>query len=319
MERTAERLAADGWLRRVGRLSLDRLAMTTVVLSYILILIGGVVRIEGAGMGCGDDWPVCNGAVVPTFTYLTTIEYLHRVVAGLILVLTAWLAIATWRSAKRSDVRRWLAVAALVLVLAQAGLGAITVFAELDPRAVTAHLGMAEAYFAIMIVITLAGGTWQARHSGPTSPPILGAAIVAAALAFALLLTGAYTAASGAAWACPQWPLCGDAYFPTGWTLVDIHVLHRWLALVTTLSIAWLAVAAFRDAGSRSRVMMLALAALALTLVEVVVGAANIWLELADWVRISHLAVATLVWGSLIITIAEARGANTPLPVPEAQ
>lgn len=302
----AAKRADAGTKLAVSRLfSIERLAVATVILGYILILIGGVVRIEGAGMGCGDDWPICNGKVVPTFNYLTAIEYIHRVVAGMILLLTSWLTFVTWRGAHRSDARRWLTLTALILVLAQAGLGAITVFAELDPRAVTTHLGMAEAFFAIMIVIALLGRSRVARPERRPGTPVLRAAILAAATTFGLLLTGAYTASSGAAWACPEWPLCGDKYVPTGWSLVDIHVLHRWLAMLTVVAIAWLLVVALREAGPRARVTWLAAAALALTLTEVVIGAANIWLELADWVRISHLAFATLVWGSLVLTVAE--------------
>lgn len=307
-EREAAPAAQRGWF------TVERLAVATVVLGYILILIGGVVRIEGAGMGCGDDWPICNGKVIPTFSYLTTIEYLHRVVAGAILLLTSWLVFATWRQARRSDARRWLTVTALVLVLAQALLGAVTVFAELDPRAVTAHLGMAQAYFAIMIVIAFIGYARPGRPARPASPAIVRAAIVAIAATFGLLLTGAYTASSGAAWACPQWPLCHGKYFPTGWTSADVHILHRWLALITIGAIVWLLVVAVRDAGMSARVSMLAGLALALTLIETLIGAANIWTELANWVRISHLAFATLVWGALIVLVAEWLPLRLPAP-----
>ncbi|HMM41402.1 MAG TPA: COX15/CtaA family protein [Thermomicrobiales bacterium] len=290
----AAKRADAGTKLAVSRLfSIERLAVATVVLGYILILIGGVVRIEGAGMGCGDDWPICNGKVVPTFNYLTAIEYIHRVVAGMILLLTSWLTFVTWRGAHRSDSRRWLTLTALILVLA------------LIAASSTALTGMAEGFFAIMIVVALLGRSRIPRPERRPGTPVLRAAIVAATTTFGLLLTGAYTASSGAAWACPEWPLCGNKYVPTGWSLVDIHVLHRWLAMLTVVSIVWLLVVALREAGPRARVTWLAAAALALTLTEVVIGATNIWLELADWVRISHLAFATLVWGSLVITVAE--------------
>lgn len=287
------------------RFSIERIAIATVVLGYILILIGGVVRIEGAGMGCGDDWPICNGKVIPTFSYLTTIEYIHRVVAGGILLLTTWMVLAAWRSLPRSDARRWLSLSALILVVAQAGLGAITVFAELDPRAVTAHLGMAQAYFALVIIVALISHRWVTSPGGEHSPAVLRAALVAGVLTFGLLLTGAYTASGGAAWACPEWPLCGDKYFPTGWTPADIHMLHRWLALLTVVAIGWLLVVAIREVGAKARVTKYAAAAMILTLAEVTIGGANIWFELAAWVRISHLAFATLVWGSLVLVYAE--------------
>ncbi|MCO5175777.1 MAG: COX15/CtaA family protein [Thermomicrobiales bacterium] len=300
----AERASSAGWRRGLARIrqrvTLEHLGITTVILGYVLILIGGVVRIEGAGMGCGDDWPICNGKVIPTFTYLTAIEYLHRVVAGLILLLTTALTIVAWRTVPPHDIRRGLSVSALALVLLQAGLGAVTVFAELDPRAVTAHLGMAQAYFAVVIVIALFGSKRLRRDTARGSAAIGRAAAAACATTFILLLTGAYTASSGAAWACPSWPLCGDKYVPTGWSLVDIHVLHRWMVLFALVAIIWLVLASVRNVGASAPLTLFALAALGFVLIETLIGAANIWLELADWVRISHLAAATLVWGCLV-------------------
>ncbi len=44
--------------------SFQKLALTTIVAVYVMIVIGVIVRSTGSGLGCGD-WPLCRGAIIP--------------------------------------------------------------------------------------------------------------------------------------------------------------------------------------------------------------------------------------------------------------
>lgn len=297
--------APRSWLDNPG--TYRRLALATLIAGFGLIVFGGVVRITESGMGCGPDWPHCNGAIIPSYSYETAIEFTHRVLAAGVMVMTFGLIVLGRRQYAPGDALRVLPVIAMVLVLAQALLGAVTVVLEIPPSVVTAHLGMAQAYFAVVLVLTL-----LARYDIRASMArlrqvalhgwnrIASLAIIAAALVFLLMLSGAYTATRGAGYACPEWPLCEGRYVPTGWTVIDIHLSHRWLALFATVAIviiAWQSLRMFQSATIR-RVAVLSLVVM---LLQIVVGAANIWFELHALASGAHLAVATIIWGLLIL------------------
>src|SRR5260221_14035201 len=60
------------------------LAWTAAAATYLLIVLGAVVRITGSGLGCGDHWPLCNGHLFPPLDDIgTVIEWSHRLGAAL--------------------------------------------------------------------------------------------------------------------------------------------------------------------------------------------------------------------------------------------
>src|SRR5467141_3046604 len=73
-----------------------QLAWAAATATYLLIILGAIVRITGSGMGCGDRWPLCNGRLLPPLDLPTMIEYGHRLAAAAVSVLVVGLAGYAW-------------------------------------------------------------------------------------------------------------------------------------------------------------------------------------------------------------------------------
>ena len=134
--------------------TLQVLTLSTTIALFALIIYGGVVRLTDSGLGC-PDWPLCHGNVIPSTDSATLIEYFHRLFASITGLMVVATAIIVWRNYR---LERYLFVSvmlALFLLVIQIILGAATVRTDLEPGLVMAHLAVAEAILACMILATI--------------------------------------------------------------------------------------------------------------------------------------------------------------------
>lgn len=284
-------------------------AWTAAICTYLLIVLGAIVRITGSGMGCGESWPLCHGRLLPPPDLPTLIEYAHRLTAVLVSVLVAALAAYAWYRrgrwgkaqghtgpmagpADRRSVRAAVAAyVALGLLVLQVLLGALTVKLDLPPWTVILHLGTAMLVLAALLV--------AARSECLAQPTAAG--LTALALGFVTVLFGALTANLGAASACLGFPLCNDQLVPGGTYLEHIHWTHRVLAYTLFGYSLWWALR------TRSRG---AVAVLALVTLQVALAAAMVRLLLPRPLQAAHVAVGAGVWAGLVLAAL----VTTPLP-----
>ena len=76
---------------------LERFAWFVLVVNIVTIALGAVVRSTGSGAGCGRSWPTCQGEIVPELAGATAVEFTHRAVSGVALLLVFTLAFMVWR------------------------------------------------------------------------------------------------------------------------------------------------------------------------------------------------------------------------------
>jgi heme a synthase len=294
-----------------------RLALATIVATFALVLIGGIVRVSDSGLGCGPagsgfhGWPFCNGDVVPGLDLNTIVEYTHRAVAGIVGLMMIALAALAWRRHRGHRALVRAAIAAALLVVAQGLLGAATVENDLDETLVAAHLALAMALLALTIYIWRASKPQNvgapAADGGPRLRPL---ALASSGLALCAIVAGGYMAGTqnygradyqlgdGAHHACgKEFPSCNGGFLPFGDTrLVDIHLTHRaFMYLASVLLIALIVVSL------RRRVAVpYALALIGLLVAQILVGALNVWLDEYEWLIVLHLALGTLLWATTL-------------------
>src|SRR5881392_680368 len=224
-----------------------RLAWLAATCTYLLIILGAIVRITGSGMGCGEHWPLCNGRLLPPLDVPTMIEYGHRLAAAAVSVLVAGLAGLAWwlRRGARSEERDRpdrTSYTALGLLMLQILLGAVTVKLQLPPWTVILHLGTAMLLLATLLVVakraTLTPGASPGITHLPITPPSR-VGLTALALGFVTVLFGALTANLGAASACLGFPLCNGEFIPAGNYLQHVHWTHRLLAYALAGCVVW--------------------------------------------------------------------------------
>ena len=153
-----------------GTGGLQILAYGSALSTYVLIVIGGYVVFSGSGVACGssgpDSWPLCNGQVIPTLSGPVLVEWTHRLftlVVGLFVLGTTVVAWARYKEEKRV---LQLSTAGFLVLIAQVLLGMVTVKTDLDPLVSTAHLAVASALFATVILnaITIRGLSISSRE-----------------------------------------------------------------------------------------------------------------------------------------------------------
>ncbi|MFQ5967523.1 MAG: heme A synthase [Acidimicrobiia bacterium] len=269
------------------RTPLSKLAAVTAVATYLLIVLGAVVRATGSGLGC-PDWPTCHGRWIPPFEREALIEYSHRSLAVIVGALVVAILITAWRS-RRLDRRSWqLALASFGLLLVQAWLGRQVVLTELSPALVTVHLGTAMTLLAILLLIAL-------PHARPEPQPRLAWRYWAAVGGvLAVILAGALVRGAGAGPAFGDWPLMDGSLIPSGLdrSLRALHFLHRTVALVVGIYLVYLLVFLRRSEGLPRTLA----SAIGLYLLQASIGAAAVWTVLAPWTVVSHVAVGSLTW-----------------------
>jgi heme a synthase len=277
-----------------------KLALGTAGWLWLIIVTGATVRLTASGLGC-EHWPGCTaGNPFPSKSYHSFIEFGNRLVSAVTILAT----LVAWLGARVTPrLPRWvrrLALATFLGTLAQAPLGAITVYADLNPLLVMSHFFLALTVLAAGVVVAVEAFSFERGRSEQRLPRLYRrGAFVAAAALLALVLTGMVSTAAG--------PHPGSADVERLWRLhAAVYVHVRATAIFGVLFLAFF-VYVIRN---RERWPLYAESAgglLFLLLLQMGVGELQYRTQLPWWLVLIHVGLAAAVWATAValVTVIE--------------
>ncbi|GAA4743033.1 COX15/CtaA family protein [Amnibacterium soli] len=282
-----------GWLADrvvLGDRALRWGTTAALVVSILIVVTGGVVRVTGSGLGC-PTWPVCEAGSLTTTPALGihgAIEFGNRALTSVLVAAVAWAIVAARLQPIRQRPLTRLAWSQFWLVVVNAVAGGLTVLAGLNPYFVAVHFVLA---FALLTTTTL---TWhRARQSAAASPvegPAGATSWLLTAVAAVLVVLGTVVTGAG--------PHSGDSAdvprMGVNWTLIT--TVHG-VAAVGVLVLAVVLLLQLRAGGAatalaRRRTQVL----LGVVVAQALVGIVQALTGLPAVFVVVHLLGAALVW-----------------------
>lgn len=289
-----------------------RAGYAALVIGFAQVVFGAIVRITGSGLGCGNHWPDCYGAFTPTSSAPShLVEISHRYGAAALSIAIVILALVALRqrniegiSGRGGALRP--AMLAVVLVIVAALFGAVTVKMELNPLVVVTHLAIAMSLLATLVVAVVRAGGFGATRVTARYDRTFRSGRGAVGLTLLALVFGALTANTpGAPQACLGFPWCRVA--AGSGTPFWIQVTHRIIAFLLLGHLIGIFFAS-RKRDEPPVIRRATATALGLVVLQILVAAAMVEMNLPPTFRSLHQAVGTLLWITVAALAALAAG-----------
>jgi heme a synthase len=183
--------------RPVSLRTFQWVAVATLVILWLVVTTGGLVRLTASGLGC-PHWPTCSAtSLVPQGSSHALIEFGNRAISGIAMLAAVAAAVMAYRVAGLDRrIAHAMAFAAAGTV-AQVPLGAVTVEFDLNPYLVMSHFLLAMAVVSVATWATLRALRPQAEPAAPDEPFLGLLAWAAVAVYLALIVSGAFVTAAG--------------------------------------------------------------------------------------------------------------------------
>ncbi|MGW1022630.1 COX15/CtaA family protein [Streptomyces sp. NPDC002577] len=300
---------ADRWTPQPR--TVQRAALSTVVMMAVIVVTGGAVRLTGSGLGC-PTWPKCTDDSLTATSAMGVhgaIEFGNRMLTYVLCAAVGWAIIAA-RSQKpwRRSLTR-LGWAQFWLVMSNAILGGIVVLVGLNPYTVAAHFLLSSALIAVATVM------WQRTREGDAAPrPLVGKPVrqmvwILVAASVLLIMVGTVVTGAG--------PHAGDSSdverMPVDWeSVAKLHAVLAWIVVTLTFALWFVLKAVDAPKGPLHRTRDLFLVLLA----QGVIGYVQYFMDLPEALVGLHMLGSAVMWIAVLRVLLSVR--ERPVDEPAA-
>ncbi|WP_330176389.1 COX15/CtaA family protein [Streptomyces sp. NBC_01498] len=275
--------------------TLRRAALSAVVMTVVIIVTGGAVRLTGSGLGC-DTWPKCTDDslfATPEQGLHGAIEFGNRMLTYVLSAAVGWAIVAARSVEPRRRGLTRLAWSMFWVVVLNAVMGGVTVHTELNPWTVAVHFLLANALLTVAVVV------WQRTREGDAPPrprvprPVRKLAWALVAATALLVAVGTTVTGSG--------KHAGDSSevprMPWNWVdAAHVHAATAWLvcALAVAMWLVLRVVDAPDDTRARARDLLVVL------LAQGAVGYVQYFTDVPEFLVGLHMLGSALTWVAVL-------------------
>ncbi|MGG3883119.1 COX15/CtaA family protein [Brevibacillus panacihumi] len=280
---------------------LKPLAVLSTIVMFIVMVAGSLVTKTDSALGCGNDWPLCNGKWVPEYTLASIIEYSHRLITGIAGIIVVIFSVLCWRAYRGNREVRSLAIFGLFFIVVESLLGASAVIWPQSSPVLALHFGFSLLAFSGVFLLTLfvlQRDKMERMVQGPVTQKFRNWIWGATIYAYGVVYLGAYVRHTGSSLGCSDWPLCEGKLIPELSGQTGIAFVHRLGALLLAVLLLGIMIYAMRHFKQTRRDLYGAsILSFVLIMVQVVSGGVLVLSRLHLYTTLFHSMVITILFG----------------------
>lgn len=276
--------------------------ITTLVMLEVLVG-GALVTKTDSGLGCGRNWPDCNGSLIPKeITTEVLIEFSHRVSTGIVTFLVIWLVILTWKKLGHIREVKFLGIISLFFLIAQALIGAAQVLWGQGDFILALHFGISLISFTAVLLLALIVfevdkkfDSDKVRIRKPLKIHIIGVTIYS----YLVVYTGALVRHTDSSLVCPDWPFChNETPFAVPYNKYEwIQMGHRFAVLIIVIWLAIIMIHAIKHYKNQAIIYKGWILAFVLVLSQSLTGMLSVLTKLNLVISLLHTTIIACLFG----------------------